>query len=151
VSGCAVTMVFPEPGIGARLFPAELAEYVNGYYREKGVEVLPGELVERIDEGLVQLAGGRTLEADGIVAGLGIVPATELAEKVGLEVGDGVVVDELGRAGGRDDVFAAGDVARFPARALGKLMRVEHEDNANSHGYAVGANMAGAGTPYTNL
>jgi len=150
-NGCAVTMVFPEQGIGARLFPAALAEYVNGYYREQGVEVLPGELVEGIDGGVVRLGGGRTLEPDGIVAGLGIAPATELAEAAGLLVDDGIVVDELGRVDGREDVFAAGDVARFPARALGTLIRVEHEDHANSHGRAVGANMAGADTPYTNL
>jgi len=113
--------------------------------------VLPGELVEGIEGGAVRLGSGRTIEADGVVAGLGIVPATELAEAAGLEVDDGIVVDELGRAGGREDVFAAGDVARFPARALGVSIRVEHEDNANSHGRAVGANMAGADTPYTNL
>jgi 3-phenylpropionate/trans-cinnamate dioxygenase ferredoxin reductase component len=150
-SGCAVTMVFPEQGIGARLFPAELAEFVTGYYREKGVDVRPGELVEEIADGVVRLGGGTSVEADAIVAGLGIVPATELAEAAGLPVDDGVVVDELGRAGGRDDEFAAGDVARFPAVSLGTLARVEHEDHANSHGRAVGANMAGANAPYTHL
>jgi NADPH-dependent 2,4-dienoyl-CoA reductase/sulfur reductase-like enzyme len=150
-SGCAVTMVFPEQGIGARLFPPELSDFVSGYYREHGVEVLPGELVESLDDGTVRLGSGRLLETDGVVAGLGIIPATELAEAAGLPVDDGIVVDEFGRAGGRDDVFAAGDVARFPVRALGTLARVEHEDHANSHGYAVGANMAGAGEPYTNL
>ena len=151
-SGCAVTMVFPEQGIGARLFPPELADYVTGYYRERGVVVLPGELVEGIEGRSVRLGGGRTIDGDGVVAGLGIVPSTELAEAAGLPVDDGIVVDELGRAGGREDVFAAGDVARFPARSLGgKLVRVEHEDHANRHGHAVGANMAGANTPYTNL
>lgn len=149
--GCSVTMVFPEGGIGARLFTQGLAEYVTAYYREHGVDVRPGELVQGIEAGVVTLGGGTTVEADGVVAGLGIVPATELAEAAGLEVDDGIVVDELGRAGGRDDVFAAGDVARFPALALGKLVRVEHEDHANSHGHAVGANMAGANTAYTNL
>src|SRR5215831_17356608 len=150
-TGCAVTMVFPEQGIGARLFPAELAEFVTGYYREKGVDVRPGELVEEIAGGAVRLGGGTSIEADAIVAGLGIVPATELAEAAGLPVDDGIVVDELGRAGGREEVFAAGDAARFPAVALGTLVRVEHEDHANSHGRAVGANMAGANTAYTNL
>ena len=151
-SGCRVTMVFPEGGIGARLFPPALADFVTGYYREKGVEVLPGELVDGIENGVVRLGGGRMLEADAVVAGLGIVPAADIADAAGLPVDDGIVVDELGRAGGREDVFAAGDVARFPARALGgKLIRVEHEDNANSHGRAVGANMAGANVPYTNL
>ena len=151
-SGCAVTMVFPEHGIGARLFPPALADYVTGYYRDRGVDVLPGELVQGIEGASVRLGSGRTLEADRIVAGLGIVPSTELAEAAGLPVDDGILVDELGRAGGRDDVFAAGDVARFPAPALGgTLIRVEHEDNANSHGRAVGANLAGANAPYTNL
>jgi 3-phenylpropionate/trans-cinnamate dioxygenase ferredoxin reductase component len=150
-SGVTVTMLFPENGIGARLFPPALAEFVNGYYREKGVEVLPGEVVEGIEDGVVRLGSGRTLEADGIVAGLGIEPATELAEAAGLPVDDGIVVDDRGRAGGRADVFAAGDVARFPAKALDKLIRVEHEDHANTHGRAVGANMAGADLPYDHL
>ena len=150
-SGCTVTMVFPEQGIGARLFPGELAEFVTGYYREKGVDVRPGELVGEIADGAVHLASGASIEADAIVAGLGIVPVTDLAEAAGLPVDDGIVVDDLGRAGGRDDVFAAGDAARFPAAALGTLVRVEHEDHANTHGRAVGANMAGANAPYTQL
>ena len=56
-----------------------------------------------------------------------------------------------GRVGGRDDVFAAGDVARFPIAALGTTARVEHEDHAKSHGTTVGANMAGADVPYDHL
>lgn len=152
-SGCRVTIVFPEAGIGARLFPAGLAEFLNGYYRERGVEVLPGELVERIgrDGGAyeVELAS-RTLEADVVVAGLGIEPAVELAQAAGLEVDDGIVVDDHGRAGGTGVVFAAGDVARFPAIPLGTAMRVEHENHANTHGRVVGANMAGADERYDN-
>jgi NADPH-dependent 2,4-dienoyl-CoA reductase/sulfur reductase-like enzyme len=144
-------MVFPEDSIGARLFPADLGASVTDYYRERGVEVLPGALVEAIDEGGVRLAGGRTIAADGVVAGLGIEPAVELAADAGLPVQDGIVVDEHGRVAGRDDVFAAGDVARFPVRALGRDSRVEHEDHANSHGRAVGANMAGANEPYDHL
>jgi NADPH-dependent 2,4-dienoyl-CoA reductase/sulfur reductase-like enzyme len=66
-------------------------------------------------------------------------------------VSNGIVVDSLGRIGGREDVFAAGDVARFPVEALASEMRVEHEDHAKSHGRRVGANMAGAGEPYDHL
>jgi len=150
-NGCAVTIVFPEPGIGARLFPAELSAFVNDYYREQGVTVLAEELVEEIASGVVTTKLGTAVEADVIVAGLGIVPATDLAESAGLEVDDGVLVDELGRAGGRNDVFAAGDVARFPVPALGGTRRVEHEDHANTHGRAVGANMAGAAQRYDHL
>jgi len=150
-NGCDVTIVFPGPGIGARLFPAELSAFVNDYYREKGVTVLPDRSVETISSGTVTTSKANVVEADVVVAGLGIVPTTDLAEAVGLAVDDGILVDELGRAGGRDDVFAAGDVARFPAAALGGTRRVEHEDHANTHGRAVGANMAGAGQPYEHL
>jgi NADPH-dependent 2,4-dienoyl-CoA reductase/sulfur reductase-like enzyme len=150
-SGCTVTIVFPESGIGARLFPAELSAFVNDYYREKGATVLAEELVEGISPGSVTTNRGTVIVVDAIVAGLGIVPRTELAEVAGLAVDDGILVDEYGRAGGRADVFAAGDVARFPVPALGGTRRVEHEDHANTHGRIVGANMAGAERAYDHL
>jgi len=150
-NGCRVTMLFPEPGIGYRLFPEELSTFVADYYRERGVEVLAGEMVASASGKRVETKSGRTLDADAVVGGLGVVPDTDLAEAAGLEVSDGIVVDEYGRAAGYEDVFAAGDVARFPVRALGTTMRIEHEDHANSHGKVVGANMAGAETPYDHL
>ena len=149
--GAAVTMVVPEAGIAARLLPPGLSEFVTGYYRDKGVEVLTGESVESVDGTRVTLGSGATLDGDLVVAGLGIVPNVEIAEAAGFAVDNGIVVDELGRAGGRDDVFATGDVASFPSSALGKRMRVEHEDHARTHGRVVGANMAGAGTPYDHM
>ncbi len=152
-AGCHVTLVFPEHGIGARLFPADLAAYVTEDYRSHGVEVITHAQVQAVEQrdggAAVVLADGRTLEARGVVAGLGIEPATELASAVGLRVDDGMVVDAWGRVvDGPEEVFAAGDVARFPLDVLGVLARVEHEDHANSHGRAVGANMAGADAPY---
>jgi 3-phenylpropionate/trans-cinnamate dioxygenase ferredoxin reductase subunit len=150
-NGCHVTMLFPEPGIGYRLFPAGLSEFVADYYREKGVEVLNEEMVASASGDRVETESGRTVEADAVVAGLGVIPDTDLAEAAGLEVDDGIVVDQYGRVPGHDNVFAAGDVARFPVRALGTTLRIEHEDHANTHGRAVGANMAGANTPYDHL
>ncbi|HZQ03993.1 MAG TPA: FAD-dependent oxidoreductase [Gaiellaceae bacterium] len=149
-TGCAVSMVFPEAGIGARIFPGELSAFVTDYYRERGIDVHAGRLVAGGDDGRVRLDDGVELEADAVVAGLGIEPAIELAGAAGIETADGIVVDELGRTSA-PDVFAAGDVARFPVAALGGTARVEHEDHAKSHGRAVGANMAGAGTPYRHL
>jgi 3-phenylpropionate/trans-cinnamate dioxygenase ferredoxin reductase component len=150
-NGAIVTMVFPERGIGARLFPTELSDFVTSYYRDKGVEVLAEQMVAAVEGSRVDLGSGRTLESDLIVAGLGILPAVELAEAAGLPVDNGIVVDEYGRAEGRDDVFAAGDVASFPSSALGRRFCVEHEDHAKSHGRLVGANMAGANEPYQHL
>jgi NADPH-dependent 2,4-dienoyl-CoA reductase/sulfur reductase-like enzyme len=150
-NGCAVTMIVPEQWLNARLFPAGLGGFVTEYYRERGVEVLTGETVGSVDGTSVTTGSGRTLEADAVVAGLGIVPDTELAEAAGLPVENGIVVDEYGRADGRDDVFAAGDVANFPSPVLGGVFRVEHEDHANTHGKVVGSNMAGAGVVYDHL
>jgi 3-phenylpropionate/trans-cinnamate dioxygenase ferredoxin reductase component len=151
LNGCPVTMVFPEPGIAARIFPAELSTRLNDYYRNRGVELLPGASVAGIERDRITLGDGRTLEADAVVAGIGIEPNVELAAEAGLPVTNGIVVDALGRVGGRGDVFAAGDVARFPVAALGGDLRVEHEDHAKSHGRRVGANMAGAAEPYDHL
>jgi 3-phenylpropionate/trans-cinnamate dioxygenase ferredoxin reductase component len=151
LNGCDVTILFPDAGIGSRIFPAKLSAFVNDYYREQGVTVLPEELVEHVSGGSLRTKNGTTIEADVIVAGLGIVPTTDLAESVGLEVDDGIIVDEYGCTGRRDDVFAAGDVARFPVPALGDSRRVEHEDHANTHGRTVGENMAGARRQYRHL
>lgn len=155
MNGCDVTIAFPGPGISANVFPQDLSRFVNGYYEEKGVQVLPGEKVASIESSgdgfRVTTESGRSLDADAVVAGLGIEPRTDLAESAGLAVDDGIVVDELGRVSGHEDVFAAGDAARFPVPALGGTRRVEHEDHANTHGRHVGANMAGADTPYEHL
>jgi NADPH-dependent 2,4-dienoyl-CoA reductase/sulfur reductase-like enzyme len=151
LNGCAVTIVFPEPGIGARIFPPSLAEALNAYYRDRGVTVLPGSSVIGIDSGWVLLKDGRKLPADAVVAGLGIEPNVDLATAASLPASNGIVVDAFGRVGGREDVFAAGDVARFPLAALGGGIRIEHEDHAKSQGRQVGANMAGAAEPYSHL
>jgi NADPH-dependent 2,4-dienoyl-CoA reductase/sulfur reductase-like enzyme len=108
--------------------------------------------IERTEDVVrVSTGDGRTLDADVVVAGLGIEPSTELAAGAGLLVDDGIPVDETGRVGGHEEVFAAGDVARFPVAALGGAMRVEHEDHAKSHGRLVGRNMAGSDERYEHL
>jgi 3-phenylpropionate/trans-cinnamate dioxygenase ferredoxin reductase component len=146
-AGARVTMLFPEAAIASRVFPSPLAQFVTEYYREKGVEVLTGETVESVQGGVLTTGTGRVVEGDAVVAGLGIVPNVALADAAGLQVDNGIVVDEYGRV----DVFAAGDVANFPLVALGHTARVEHEDHAVTHGKTVGANMAGAGQPYDHL
>ncbi len=154
MQGCTVTMLFPEDGIGARLFPADLARFLVGYFREKGVDVRPGERVTGVSRSrsqvVLQTQGGLHLSVDAVVAGIGIVPDTDLATAAGLQVEDGVVVDEHLRTA-HPDVFAAGDVARFIAPALGTSLRVEHEDNALTMGRAAGRAMAGEASSYAHL
>jgi 3-phenylpropionate/trans-cinnamate dioxygenase ferredoxin reductase component len=150
-NGCLVTMIFPDAGVSSRVLPAALSAYVTEDYRKRGVEILTEETVEAASAGSVTTGSGRTIEADIVIAGLGLEPATDLAEAAGLEVDDGIVVDEFGCAAGYEDVFAAGEVANFPVAALGRRLRVEHEDHAKAHGRAVGANMAGANARYDHL
>ena len=154
MQGCKVTMLFPDEGIGTRLFPAELAQFLVGYYREKGVDVRPGESVIGITQAgaqvILQMNRGDRITVDAVVAGIGTTPNTGLAEAAGLGVEDGILVDEHLRTTD-PDVYAAGDVARFSSRALGTRLRVEHEDNALMMGRATGRAMAGDTTPYTHL
>src|SRR2546422_2389004 len=149
IVGREVTMIVPESGIGARVFPADLSQFLVGYYREQGVDVRIGEGFAGF-ETVVRTTNGNEIPADVVVAGLGIQPNVELAEQAGLRVDNGIVVDELLRTSA-PDVYAAGDVANFANPALGTRLRVEHEDNANTMGAAAGRSMAGKGTPYRHL
>jgi NADPH-dependent 2,4-dienoyl-CoA reductase/sulfur reductase-like enzyme len=145
-----VTLVFPEDGIGARVFPRDLALHLNGYYAERGVDVRAGEQVSAVaqDRGGFTLRTTRAeLRADLVVAGLGIVPNDRLAADAGLAVEDGIVVDDRLRTPD-PDVLAAGDVARFPSAALGTTRRAEHEDNALRMGFEAGRQLAGAEGAY---
>jgi NADPH-dependent 2,4-dienoyl-CoA reductase/sulfur reductase-like enzyme len=149
-----VVMLFPDDGIGARPFPAGLSGALTEYYRSKGVEMLPRETVVGLEmrgqTSVLRTKSGREVEADGVVAGIGIQPNTGLAEAAGLRVDNGVLVDEFLKTN-IADIYAAGDVARFYNPALDTRLRVEHEDNANSMGRAAGQNMAGRATPYRHL
>ena len=152
--GKKVVMVFPEASIGANIYPSDLSGFLNDYYREKGVEVIPDDLVASLeptgDRSTVRTKSGRVFEVDGVVAGIGIRPNLELAQQAGLQVENGIVVDEhlLTSA---PDIYAAGDVANFFHAALGKRVRVEHEDNAIKMGRLAGRNMAGADEPYAHI
>jgi 3-phenylpropionate/trans-cinnamate dioxygenase ferredoxin reductase subunit len=154
MQGRDVTVIVPEQGIGARVFPADLAKFVADYYREKGVVVHLGDSVDRIEPAAgryrVRAKNAGAIETDAVIAGLGIVPNVELAEQAGLKVENGIIVDDRLRTA-QPEIFAAGDVAQFTNPALGKRIRVEHEDNANTMGKIAGQNMAGADVAYDHL
>jgi 3-phenylpropionate/trans-cinnamate dioxygenase ferredoxin reductase component len=154
MQGCKVTLVFPEAGLGARVFPAALSRFLVDYYREKGVTVRPGAPVTGIipdgERWSVSLATGDAFTVDAVVAGIGVTPNDMLARNAGLATNDGIVVDShLTTAA--PHILAAGDVARFHSPQLGKAMRVEHEDNALTMGAAAGRIMTGDRSEYTHL
>lgn len=148
--GVRVTLVLPDAVVGGAVFPAALARTVDTMFREAGVELVTGARATggREEDGAVtvDLEDGTFLQADAVVVGLGIAPATGLAEDAGIEVGDGVLVDERLRTSAAD-VLAAGDVASYPDRILGRR-RIEHVDNAQEQGRTAGRNLAGADEAY---
>jgi len=149
-----VSMIFPEDGIGARIFPGSLSRFLNDYYRSRGIEVLAGNAVAGIgkDRGgyIVQTQSGKTMEVDGVIAGVGIQCNTDLARTAEIATDNGILVDELLQTND-PDIYAAGDVANFFNPALARRIRVEHEDNAQVMGETAGRNMAGEIAPYHHL
>jgi NADPH-dependent 2,4-dienoyl-CoA reductase/sulfur reductase-like enzyme len=149
--GKQVSMIFPEPGIGHLMFPPDLSAFLTDYFREKGVDVIPGELVAGVSGQGTRLRlktdQGRSLRVAAVVAGLGIQPNTQLAAQAGLKVENGILVNERMQSS-HPDVHAAGDVACFPDALLGVPRRVEHEDAANTQGKIAGRAMAGSDDRY---
>lgn len=147
-------MIFRGNDVCGNMFPPALARFVSDYYRAKGVELWPGETLAALerkgDQLVLKTKSGRETTVDGVVAGLGIEPNTDLARKIGLRVEDGIVVDEWLRTS-QPDIYAAGDVASFYNPALERRLRVEHDDNSTTMGYHAGKNMAGANEPYQHL
>ncbi len=154
MNGTPVSMIFPEQTIGARVYPPALAEFITSYYASKGVQVHNKESVTRLSKSgngyFLTTSSGKDLKFEGVVAGIGVLPNTELAKSAGLGVENGIVVDEFLRTSD-PRIYSAGDVASFQSAVLGKRMRVEHEDNANTMGDLAGQNMAGGNLTYRHL
>jgi NADPH-dependent 2,4-dienoyl-CoA reductase/sulfur reductase-like enzyme len=154
MNGKEVTMIFPGKSIGDRIFPRDLSQFINQFYKQKRVEVFSGEkiigLEKKDNQYTVKTAHQKDIIADGIVAGIGSLPNIELAQAANIETKDGVLVNEFLRTSNQD-IYAAGDVATFFNPSLAKQIRVEHEDNANTMGRLAGRNMAGKNDPYHHL
>ena len=149
--GVKVTFVTSDDVVGSHMFPRSLAAGFDKGFSDHGVTVRRGTKVTSGAEASarvqLQLDDGSAVEADGVVFGLGVRPSTDLAEAAGLEVDNGIVVDEFLRTAD-EHIYAAGDVANYPDAILGRR-RIEHVDNATEMGKAAGRNMAGAGAAYT--
>lgn len=145
--GVEVTLLHRGTGIFDALRSPELSEHLTQLYRSEGVEVIYGDEVtafqgsDRISA--AETRGGRRIEVDLAVVGIGVTPMLELLEGSGIDIDDGVVVDER-YASSAPDVYAAGDVANFQDPIFGRRRRIEHWSNANYQGAEVGKVLAGA-------
>lgn len=145
--GTDVTVVEALDRVMSRVVSPEMSDFFEGLHAEAGVKILTGRRVESIEEGAVTLDGDQRLEADVVVVGVGVVPNVELAAAAGLDVADGIVVDE--RLLTSDPAISAvGDCAHYPCAITGRSQRLESIQNATDHARAVATRIAGEGEPY---
>lgn len=145
----AVTLVLDLEDVQEQMFPRALAASLTKAFADRGVTIVHGSVDSggETGEGVsIRLKDGTEITADVAVIGVGVLPRTGLAEAAGLDVDNGITVDEHLRTSATD-VYAAGDVASYPDALLGRR-RVEHVDHAEKSGELAGRVMAGADATY---
>lgn len=152
--GVRVTVVEALPHIWTKFLDPDLAGYVRRHCEERGIEFLTGEKVsefrgnDRVSA--VATQSGREIACDFVCVGVGIRPQVTLALEAGLEVEDGIVVNEKFQTS-HADIFAAGDAANFPDPVFGRRRRVEHWGHAETSGQVAALHMSGHTQAYDLL
>lgn len=152
--GAAVTVLELAPHPLGRVAPAEIGDFLAKVHRAKGVDLRTGIKVVAIEDSGEELRiiaeGSEPIVADYAAIGIGAQPNTELAEAAGLDVRDGILVDEFGHSSD-PAIFAAGDVTRHLNPLLGRHIRLEAWQNAQNQGIAVAKVMAGGSEPFSEV
>lgn len=153
--GRPVTVVEPGDAAMPKLLCPDLSGQIAETLRSDGVRLLLGEEVVELRGHRGRLVGattsaGRSVDAGLAVLGIGVEPAGEILARAGAEVDDGVLVEATFRTS-LPDVYAIGDVARFPEPVSGQVRRIEHWSNAVAHGSHLGRFLAGRREPYDEM
>jgi len=152
--GLSVTVIDGNVAPLARVLGEQVGGVLEGIHRDKGVQVhfqdrvASFEGTHRVER--VVTAGGLKLDCDFVVTGLGVEPITDFLEGSGIDLDDGVLVDEWCKTS-VEGIFAAGDVANHINLLFGRRVRVEHWQNAIKHGRAAALSMLGKGSPYRDV
>jgi len=152
--GAAVTVVELREHVWPGIAPAPLASFLTAYLESVGVQFLFGNEVSAVEGGSraerVVLSDGEHVNADMVLAAVGIEPAVELAERAGIGVEREVLVDDQLQTSAAG-IWAAGDVVKLKDPTNGRVRRLEHYGSAEATGYLAGLNAAGAGRTFQML
>jgi 3-phenylpropionate/trans-cinnamate dioxygenase ferredoxin reductase component len=152
--GLEVTLVDPLALPNERIFGPEIGSFYRDVHAQHGIELLLGEGVDAFEgDGAlarVRASGGRSIDCDFAVVGIGVAPRVQLAQEAGLAVDNGIVVNDRLQTSARD-VFAAGDVARAWHPFYGEKIRVEHWSNALNQGPVAARAMLGEPVSYDRI
>jgi NADPH-dependent 2,4-dienoyl-CoA reductase/sulfur reductase-like enzyme len=152
--GIAVTMVLHDDRIWKQFFTPAMSSFFEGYYSSRGVSFARrANVAELRGNGSVEsvvLQSGDNLPCDFVVAGIGVRPVTEVFANSGIDVSDGVVVDERLQSN-QPGIYAAGDVASYQDALFNKRRRVEHWDNAVSQGQHCARALLGDHAPFVHV
>jgi len=143
--GCTVTVIEAQPRILMRGVPQEISDVVAARHQAAGVAILTGVQIDRVEKDGVILTGGRKIDADVIVAGIGAAPEVSLAQAAGLAIDNGIACNAQLRTSD-PDIYAAGDCCSFPHGTFGnRRLRFEAWRSAQDQGAVAAENMAGGG------
>jgi NADPH-dependent 2,4-dienoyl-CoA reductase/sulfur reductase-like enzyme len=152
--GIEVALVLQDDRVFKRLFSPEMSSFFESYYAARGVRLIKSMSVtelrgdEVVDSAV--LKDGEIARCDLVVAGIGVQQAIEVVANSGLDVDDGILVNEFLQTS-HPDVFAAGDSANYQDVLFGKRRRVEHWDNAVSQGQYCARSLMGEKTPFRHV
>lgn len=152
--GIEVALVLSDDRVFKRLFSPEMSSFFESYYTARGVRLLKSTSVTEFrGDGTVKsavLKNGQTLPCDLVVAGIGVQPSIEVVKNSGLDLDDGILVNEYLQTS-RPDIWAGGDVANYHDVLFGKRRRVEHWDNAVSQGQYCARSLIGDKNPFRHV